>query len=282
MDEYHLLHTIENAEHIGSAPNIAIALSNAIDDPSFNSAKASYYINIDPTIAAQVLKVANSAYYSRGFTINTVAQAVTHLGLDTIKRLVYAIELIGKYKSDHPYTDFNYPLFWKNTIAVSMLAEAIAVFSNFPDPDASYLAGLLSNIGLLFMRQYYPYLFKEVLGNCKGSQVSFAKSSDDIWFYDHKFLSYLIGIRWALPDRVIFGFKECLRSRDPLVIHVYNHVNLAESILYIKKFAVWDPYFEPATEKIFAEYGIDKETIDRLADDIIDNVNDLSLQLFDR
>jgi HD-like signal output (HDOD) protein len=281
MDEFHLLHTIDNAEHIGSAPNIAIALSDAIEDTNFNSTKAAYFINMDPTIAALVLKIANSAYYSRGATIQSVSQAVTHLGLDTVKKLVFAIEMIGKYRCDYPYTDFNYMVFWKNVIATAMLSDAIAVFTNFPDSESSYLAGLLSNIGLLFMRQYYPYLFKQVLENCKTSEVSFAKSSDSIWFYDHKFLSYLIGIRWGLPDRVIFAFKECLRSKDPLVPHVYNHVFMAESILHMKNHAVWDVYFEVADESMFTAYGVDKKVIDRLANDIIEHVDDISLQLFE-
>jgi HD-like signal output (HDOD) protein len=281
MDEYHLLHTIDNAEHIGSAPNIAIALSSAIEDPNFNSAKAAYYINMDPTIAALVLKVANSAFYSRGQAIKSVSQAITHLGLDTVKKLVFAIEMIGKYRCDYPYTSFDYPLFWKNIIAVAMLSDAIAVFTNFPDSDSSYLAGLLSSIGLLFMRQYYPYLFKQVLDNCKRNEVSFAKSADSIWFYDHKFLSYLIGIRWGLPDRVIFGFKECLRSKDPLVPHVYNHVYLAETILHMKNHAVWDMFFEPAHESLFEQYQIDKCVIDRLTNDIIVHVDEISVQLFE-
>lgn len=281
MDEYHLLHTIDNAEHIGSAPNIAIALSSAIEDPNFNSAKAAYYINMDPTIAALVLKVANSGFYSRGQAIKSVPMAITHLGIDTVKKLAFAIEMIGKYRCDYPYTSFDYTLFWKNIIAVAMLSDAIAVFTNFPDPDSSYLAGLLSNIGLLFMRQYYPYLFKQVLDNCKRNEVSFAKSAESIWFYDHKFLSYLIGIRWGLPDRVIFGFKECLRSKDPLVPHVYNHVYMAETILHMKNHAVWDMFFEPAEDSLFAQYQIDKEVMDRLANDIIVHVNEISVQLFE-
>ena len=281
MDDYHLLHTVDNAEHIGSAPNIAIALSGAIEDPNFNSARAAFFINMDPTIAALVLKIANSAFYSRGEPIKSVSQAITHLGIDTVKKLVFAIEMIGKYRCDYPYTSFDYPLFWKNIIAVAILSDAIAVLTNFPDPDSSYLAGLLNSIGLLFMRQYYPYLFKQVLENCKTNEVSFAKSAEDIWFYDHKFLSYLIGIRWGLPDRVIFGFKECLRSKDPLVPHVYNHVFMAETILHMKNHAVWDMFFEPAEDSLFVQYNIDKETVGRLANDIIEHVEEMSLQLFE-
>lgn len=281
MDEYHLLHTIDNTEHIGSAPNISIALSEAIEDPNFNTEKAAYFINMDPTIAALILKIVNSAFYSRGQTIKSTKQAVIHLGLDTVKKLVFAIEMIGKYHSDYPYTKFDYSLFWKNIIAVAMLADSIAVLTNFPDSDSSYLAGLLSNIGILFMRQYYPHLFKQVLDNCKKYEMPFAKSADNIWFYDHKFLSYLIGIRWGLPDRVIFGFKECLRSKDSLVPHVYNHVYLSESILHKKNHAVWDMYFEPADQSLFALYQLDKEAIDKLASDIISQVNEISLQLFE-
>lgn len=280
IDEFHLLHTLDNAEHIGSAPNIAIALANAIDDSSFNSAKAAYYINMDPTIAALVLKIANSAFYSRGSHINTVQQAVTHLGMDTVKKLVYAVEMIGKYKNDYPYTDFDYAQFWKSTLAVSMLSDSIAIFTNFPDPDSSYLAGLLGNIGLLFMRQYYPHLFKQVLENCKVNRVSFEKSADTIWFYDHKLLSYLIGIRWGLPDRVIFGFKECLRSKDPLVPHIFNHVYMAETIFHLKNYSVWDTFFEPAPETLFAQYAISQDEIDNLTDDIIIKVNEMAAQLF--
>ncbi len=40
-------------------------------------------------------------------------------------------------------------------------------------------------------------------------------------------------------------------------------------------------YFEPADESLFALYQLDKEVINKLATDIINHVNEISLQLFE-
>jgi len=44
----------------------------------------------DPTICAQILKVANSAYYYRGERINNMTSAVVHLGLENVRRILLA------------------------------------------------------------------------------------------------------------------------------------------------------------------------------------------------
>jgi hypothetical protein len=55
----------------------------------------------------------------------------------------------------------------------------------------------------------------------------------------------------------------------------YNYTDI------LKKFAVWDPYFETADESLFSQYKIDNNAIDKFADDVVKNVNDISIQLFE-
>jgi HD-like signal output (HDOD) protein len=279
MDDFRIWDTIQNAEHIGSSPSISLALYNEIRSEGCSIDTIVGLINKDPTITAQVLKVANSPFYFRGNKVATLHQAVTLLGLEVIEKIVFAIELIGKFGREHSYADFNYHIFWKNVIAVSRLAEEIANLNGSAEPELAYLSGLLGSIGILFMRQYYPALFQKVFIDCKQRRISFAQSASEIWFYDQKFLSYLIGLRWNLPEIIVFSFKDVLKSQDVRAFKIHNYVYLAESIIYMKEYAVWDWYYNIASVSLFHEYDMTIDKIDYFSDKIIGEVNKLSLEL---
>ena len=100
----------------------------------------------DPTLTAQVLKLANSMYYHpHSKRINTVSRAVMRLGFNTIKQICLTIALIETALSSRH----------KDKVALEVArafhgavqARTIAIKRGLPQPEEVFIAALLTRIG---------------------------------------------------------------------------------------------------------------------------------------
>ena len=72
-------------------PELALTMRKALNDPSVTITKLADEIKKDPAIAGRLVQVANSAYYARAVSVDTLAGAVSRLGLNKTYNLAMAI-----------------------------------------------------------------------------------------------------------------------------------------------------------------------------------------------
>ena len=109
-------------------------------------------IAMDPVITAKVLKMANSAAYSHGQDVESIAQAAVKLGLNKLRSLVIASSLTNNF---HPQNDFDIRDFWRNSFQVAQIAKAIASQTSL-DPEVVFTCSLMHNIGELLIQSALP------------------------------------------------------------------------------------------------------------------------------
>ena len=109
-------------------------------------------IAMDPVITARVLKMANSAAYSRGQDVESIAQAAVKLGLNKLRSLVIASSLTNNFQHEN---DFDIRDFWRNSFQVAQIAKAIASQTSL-DPEVVFTCSLMHNIGELLIQSALP------------------------------------------------------------------------------------------------------------------------------
>jgi HD-like signal output (HDOD) protein len=77
-------------------PELYLELSRALNDPECTTARIINLVSKDPAIAARVLRLCNSAYFSGGRTFTDLRSAVIRLGAQNLRRLVLASEVFGE------------------------------------------------------------------------------------------------------------------------------------------------------------------------------------------
>lgn len=257
-----VMDVIQNVEHIGIIPSISLHLYNASLKSNFDCKEAAFYIKKDPGIASQLLKVSNSAFYTHGNKITSVDHAIAYLGLEMVRNLIFTIEMAHTFKLVNTNNEFNSTQLWKSTLAGAMLAQELANSSDREIADTIYLSALLRNIGLLFLINDLPDLFKEVVRKCETEKVSYSKATDDICGYDFRYIAYLIGYKWDLPKTIIDTFREgFFPLGNKIVNDIYSYIFLSENLLYAADYEVWDSYYEPASFDSFAKTKLDLSSI---------------------
>jgi len=157
-------------------------------------------ISPDKSICAEVLRVANSAFYGRSGKVTTLKDAITLLGLKSVKNLIILLqskvinknlrlELLRKYSNEVP-------------VLTALIAHDLCkIVEKESYRDDAFVAGLLHGIGnsILAMNkalEYYNILNKyEKEG---GSLIDLEKTAFQT---DHTELGEKVFRLWKLPEQ---------------------------------------------------------------------------------
>jgi HD-like signal output (HDOD) protein len=198
-----------------------------------------------------------------------------HLGLETVRKILFAIEIIGIFKANSVMTFFNEVNFWKHSVAGALLAAEIIKASKSDDKEIAYLCGLFRNIGVLVIRQFLPKEFHQIHELIGKKSMPFGMASKETVGIDHREITYLLCMRWNLPDKIIAAMSE-LENKEPgkePFLDTAIAVNCADAVLAAKGINEWDPFYRPVC-------GVDDEEAMKKAEEVIAQVEKMQQQLW--
>lgn len=139
---------VRELKHLPSAPRILPRLKRLLSDGNSSMAEIVSFIRLDPGIAARVLQVGNSIYYSHGTRCFTVEEAVNRVGYQQIYELVsYAVASQVLVRPLEVY-DIEADDLWRMSVACALAAETLAMRTG-QDRDVAYTVGLLHSLGMV-------------------------------------------------------------------------------------------------------------------------------------
>ncbi|MBN2071214.1 MAG: HDOD domain-containing protein [Candidatus Krumholzibacteriota bacterium] len=262
-----LREVLRTAKNLPTIPEILAIMQKALQDENVSTDSIANLISNDPSIASNILRLANSAYYSSsGTQISTVADAVIRIGLKDIGRLVSVMAAIQSFNVAGQRKDHN--LFWKHSICVANASKYLS--TRLPHvfgvkEDEAYLTGLLHDIGMLVIDQFFPEISKEIWNEASSGQVlleeiEMAKLKMDHGEVGGKFLD-----KWKLPERIVTAVSRHHQSgtvsgRDRgLVLCIY----ISNQVCNRNGFHGWSGKIStdiPA--EIMEELGLESDTIE--------------------
>jgi putative nucleotidyltransferase with HDIG domain len=154
----------------------------------------------DPLLASQVIGRANSASISGASPARTLEQALGRLGMRPLGNMLIEVSTRRLFESRDQGIRQAFQVMWDHSIAVAQLAQNLAKKLNL-DPDLSYLAGLLHDVG------------KPIVGAIllEAERVAASKRnawhSRDAWLElvssCHREVGFALARAWQLPDEVL-------------------------------------------------------------------------------
>lgn len=95
LDNESLKRVLGRINSLPPPPRLYLQLTRLLRDPDASNAAIAQTLSQDPAVAAKVLRLCNSAYFSGGREITDMRAAVTRLGHQTLLRMVLTIEAFG-------------------------------------------------------------------------------------------------------------------------------------------------------------------------------------------
>lgn len=127
-------------------------------DPSHTLAELSAIVEEDPSLAAQIIRWANSPYFGMPSQIRSVKDAVIRvLGADLVINLALGLSLGKSLQIEHAGIDIG--AYWIQTIMCATVMEILVgtiPADRRPSPATAYLVGLFHNFGYLILAHVFP------------------------------------------------------------------------------------------------------------------------------
>jgi putative nucleotidyltransferase with HDIG domain len=157
-------------------------------------------ISYDKSLAAQCLRVANSAIFSRQSAVESVRQAVIALGIQRIRDIVYSCSLPQLFAGAQ--RGMAQSTFWRHALGTALVSQHLAELLMVADVEKLYLAGLLHDIGILVNSLLYPEEFQRVLEQAKTSQTPLCEVEQQVLGFTHCDSGRVLADIWKLPPDV--------------------------------------------------------------------------------
>jgi len=177
------LRAISRIEKFSPAPLILARAMKLLRDPNSDVASIAELVGSDPSLAADIIRCANSAFFGGVDPIQSVGEAVQKIGFrETINLLNFAVARIaaGRDLASYGITADD---FWAECLFNGLLVRNLASANGRVDPDEAYTVGLLRFIGRLAIDDYLqnqggglPGPGEESIGEWEVRNVGFVQS----------------------------------------------------------------------------------------------------------
>lgn len=181
-------------------------------------------IERDPWMSFQILKIANSSYY--GLSLGSVKQAITYLGILNIRNIILGMAVFRKLSQKKGAGGKMVSRLWRQSSLCNKVAQHLymkAKDEHMPEEFAT--AGLLHDVGILLLLNFYPAKYREVLHQLsRAPERSPIDVENEVIDLNHGLLGAFLMDWWNMPMCIV---ETCLQHHDPLADHVMHKDEIA-------------------------------------------------------
>jgi HD-like signal output (HDOD) protein len=179
-----------------SLPGIAVRVQQVLEDPRAPRTRVAQVIGADAALAARILRLANSAFLNpSGQSITDLRQALTRLGNQLTRCTAVSFSLQQmEFGANQADIQPRIRELWREGTLVAAIAYALARETRAAVPDEALMAGLMHNIGRLYIAVNAP---RRAIGG--GEDKAWERVVDE-W---HPRIASPILKHWKFPAAII-------------------------------------------------------------------------------
>lgn len=212
---------IEQVYELPPMPELAHRILQLQSDPKAGAHQLANIVQLDPSLAAQVIRYASSAYYGYRGRISNIRDAISRvLGYDLVLNLALGLAAGRSFRipDEGP---LGLSRFWEHAILSAVLVQNIGVrvASGRRAPDGMcYLCGLLHDFGVLLLGHLFPPEFQllnkfaaanpdKTLTELEGRLLGMG-GARDLLAMGHARIGAWLMEAWKMPEPIVVTLLE--------------------------------------------------------------------------
>jgi HD-like signal output (HDOD) protein len=214
-------------------------LLEAVSDEDISIESFASLIEQDPALLGRIIGLANAAYFGQAEPVTSAEEAIFKaLGLRLARSLALSIALAGPFQILDDIPGFNLQQFWLESILTASMTQELSTLVTVqpqPQPDESYLAGMLHHFGLLPLIYLYPEQVTEAYRLREAEPgLSLSSALRRVCGSDHCQVGAWLAEHWGIPANIVTVIRQMNDYNYkgiyyPLVLLIHATADWAES-----------------------------------------------------
>ena len=191
-------------QRLPSLPSTYFEMLKLVESPNADMQGISEVIARDPAVTARLLQMVNSAAFALNQKITSPLDAVSLLGIETVKSLVLCLQVFAQ-NDQAKEAGLSFERLWEHSFSVATLAQAITMRQtrNARLANDAFTAGLLHDIGRIMLATNVSKEFAAALAAAKTSQRLLHEEEEAQLGVTHTQVgAYLLGL-WGMPAPLV-------------------------------------------------------------------------------
>ena len=258
-------------------PGTAVKLLGLIDDPAMRVSQIEEILRHDAGLTANVLRLANSAYFGIPSKVGSIRQAVILLGLKRLIQMVIAACVSAIMDKSVPGYDLPPGELWRHSIAASVAAEGLVKVLRVEAAEEIFTAALLHDVGKLVLGQFVQDEYQQI-ETAVSQGISFEMAEKIVLGANHADIGAQILTKWSLPPEIVNAVQfhhapeDAQQTNTMLdIVHVANFMSMMIGIGIGKDGLHHQPSAE-VTERL----GLEPDHLEKVASQTMQWVKELS------
>jgi len=277
---------IDRAEILASIKKLpafsptVVRLAQLIRDQDTEIGEYEAVVQVDLALTANLLRMANSAYFGFARRIGSVREAIALLGPRRLFQLAAMAAVEAVVPPTLPGYGIDSGAYWLHSVAVAELSERVAKERKLAMPELTFTAGLLHDIGKLVITSFLAGRASELRKLLAEGPASLLQCERELLGGDHSSIGSELAAAWNLPEevaRVIAHHHEPGACRDGEGDVLVDLVHAADCLSYPLGFgADVSERQRPVDQRAVARLGLRQQDLEHAASRALPEIEGLA------
>jgi putative nucleotidyltransferase with HDIG domain len=193
-------------------------------------------VKTDPSLTANLLRVANSAYYRGTNPVSSARPAIVRLGTRGVYEIAVGLSLRNTLPPQIPGYATDAASFIRHGVSVGVLSARLARDIKGIDPDEAFTMGLLHDIGKLVVGTFLATEAAHASDCLLDQNLSFEDMEREVLGTDHTEVGFEVARQWHLPEAVAIAARwhhTPNAAPNPAAQRIASVVHVADALAHL-------------------------------------------------
>ena len=198
---------VENTPDLPVMPAPVLRVMQIAGDPTSSASHLAEAICAEPSLAARVLRFANSAYYGMPGEVTTIRASVVLLGTSTVKNLAMIAATRSWFADNGGVSRADAEMMWEHAVATGTTAGSLAGGLPANSENEAFCAGLLHDMGKVVLAVWMGDKYFALIERGTSRGIPAYNVERSAFGFDHSETGYALGRKWKLPEKLLLPIR---------------------------------------------------------------------------
>jgi len=276
MKKITLIALVNEVREMPPLPQSIIQILEIVNNDKSSSQELAKVFERDPTLAVNILKLANLPVYGFTSRISTINHAIVCLGLKMVKSIALTSCTHEMLNKEIPAYSLGEGMLWQHAISCATCARIIAQRIGYKDNEEAYIAGLLLDIGKIILSGFAEDEFNQVSERAEKNKIPFNIAEQEVLGFGHPQVGGRIIKKWNLPSALVEAVQYHHQPNNTKTHKTLtNIVHLADAISCMLGIGLGcDGLMYEFEENTLGVLGLNKEDVESIMIELADKIQE--------